>query len=297
MLPFVSQMTQFSMKLKSVRISSVSTSSTQLHSFFNKERSNIMDCKWGFVNSFAPGLSYNNRTSLLLCQNVSNHRQISTKPSMIVSMSSTPRRMPGIIRPMVPSPQLQYFVEDKAQPRTTVLKIINAYVKQNKLQDPSNKTMIICDAKLKELFGVDKCTILEINKYISPHLKKPEDVGGRYIDEAKQFEEKYFEQKDAEDSEEGTRKLRSNQEKKPIKRAFKPVLLSNELSAVCNSQKELTRPQIIKAIWEYIHLNNLQQGPGQPIRCDHLLRKVFNSDNIDAKTIMKGISSHVTKKN
>lgn len=239
------------------------------------------------------------------CQSTTtSHVPVNGIPLRAVTSTAQVRRMPAVIRPVVPSPALLPFVEDKAQSRAVVLKILSAYVKAHNLQDPNNRRIVLCDDKLKSLFGVEQCTILEMSKYVSPHLRKPEDVGGRYLEEAKIVEKNYFLEKENEVQAEKpvTKKKRTrraasvNDDKKKGQRLFKPVILSDELSAVCRSQKEMQRQEIVKAVWEYIRLNNLQGKPGQPIKCDFLLKKVFNADEIDVRTIMKGISAHVTKK-
>lgn len=214
------------------------------------------------------------------------------------------RSVPAIMRPLVPSQELRGFVEDTVHPRSTILKILNAYVKEKNLQDPNDRRYVVCDQKLKNLFGVERCTILEMSKYITPHLLKPEAVGGKYVEEAKLFEEEYIKMKAHEvgsprssKKKKRTRKLVTStaDDMKEGRKLFKPVLLSEDLSAICKQKKEMSRQDIVKSVWEYIRLNNLQGKPGEPIRCDFLLKKVYNSDQVDVKTIVKGISAHVTK--
>lgn len=210
---------------------------------------------------------------------------------------------------MVPSPDLQQFVEDRAQPRSDVLKSLSKYVKEHDLQDPNDKRMVLCDAKLKKLLGVEKCSILAMSKYVTPHLSKPEVVGGKYLEDAGRFEEEYLRAKAAEAAQraangepvkEGRTKRKrrvsktNTEDKKKGRRLFKPVLLSPDLAAICR-QQQMPRHEIVRAVWEYIRLNNLQAKSGEPIKCDFLLRKVFGSDEIDVRTIMKGVSAHVQK--
>lgn len=233
-----------------------------------------------------------------------NHllRPRTAQPARVFAQAA-PNRPPGIMRPLVPSPALQEFVQDTPQTRATVLKVLHDYVKEHNLQDPNNKNMVLCDDKLRSLFGVDTCGLLEISKHITPHLLKPEVVGGKYVEEARIVEEQYI-QNQAAMEEKGLRPKKRKPRKHPdtiseYKKAgrnlFKPVLLSDDLSAICRQKKEMTRQDIVKAVWDYIHLNNLRAGKGQPIRCDFLLKKVYNSDYIDVKTVMKGIGAHVTK--
>lgn len=258
------------------------------------------------VSSFIPGVSLASTTlprrALVVPRPASNPRPFTSAPAIVSA-----QKLPAIIRPVVPSTNLLDFVEDKAQFRFEILKSLSAYVRKQNLQDPTNKRVVLCDEKLKNLFGVDQCTILEMNKYITPHVQKPEDVGGKYVQEAKDAMEAYLiEKKKTSPNQKPTepvRKKRSKQtsstakdDQKAGRKLFKPVILSKELSAICRSRTEMPRQEIVKAVWEYIRLNDLQGPAGTPIKCDFLLKKVYNADEIDVKTIMKGIGAHVTKK-
>lgn len=198
--------------------------------------------------------------------------------------------MPAVLRPVVPGPELLKFnVEDKAQQRSDILRVLNSYVREKNLQNPKDRRFFLCDDKLRALLGVDSCTYFGINRYISQYIRKPEELGGRYVEEAKQFEQQYLEKKELEG------RTKPKLEKRPSKaRVFKPVRLSEDLAVVCRGN-EMTRPDVLKAVWAYIRLNNLQSSSGQPIKCDFLLKKVFGVDQIDTRKIMGGISPHLTK--
>ncbi|HYE28446.1 MAG TPA: SWIB/MDM2 domain-containing protein, partial [Allosphingosinicella sp.] len=45
------------------------------------------------------------------------------------------------------------------------------YIRTNKLQDPNNKREIVADDKLRKIFGTDRCSMFEMNKHLSRHLK------------------------------------------------------------------------------------------------------------------------------
>jgi upstream activation factor subunit UAF30 len=209
------------------------------------------------------------------------------------------RRMPAVSRPLVPSRELQAFVPDKAQPRSAVLKILSAYVKENGLQDPVKKTVVNCDGPLRALFGVDSCTFLGMSKYISPHLRKPEEVGGKYLEEARLFEEAWAEEnagKVVSKKKVAKRGTVSSEEAKANGTGlWAPVKLSADLSKVCGSKAELPRQEVVKAVWDYIRAHKLQGKAGEPVRCDAALKTVFKSDTVTARQIMGGIGSHLTK--
>ncbi|KAL8553416.1 hypothetical protein ACS0TY_001910 [Phlomoides rotata] len=89
--------------------------------------------------------------------------------------TETKKREPrGIMVPRRVSPEMQAFLGGVAEiPRTQALKEIWAHIKQHNLQDPADKKVIICDEKLKQIFGGRECVgFLEIAGLISPHFLK-----------------------------------------------------------------------------------------------------------------------------
>ncbi|KAF3794272.1 TRI1 protein [Nymphaea thermarum] len=79
----------------------------------------------------------------------------------------------GIAKPCLISSALQELVGVPEIPRTQALKQIWAYIKENNLQDPDNKKIIICDEKLRKVLGgKERVGFLEIAGLISPHFLK-----------------------------------------------------------------------------------------------------------------------------
>ncbi|XWS39893.1 hypothetical protein CRYUN_Cryun18bG0093600 [Craigia yunnanensis] len=106
---------------------------------------------------------------LLLPTNV---RMVRTVTQATASKPATGPRLPrGIMKPRRVSPEMQALVGVPEIPRTQALKLIWAYIKEHNLQDPENKKIIICDEKLKKIFGgKDRVGFLEIAGLISPHF-------------------------------------------------------------------------------------------------------------------------------
>lgn len=77
----------------------------------------------------------------------------------------------GIHAPVTPSPELADIVGKDALPRSQVISKVWDHIKKNKLQNPENKREILADDKLKKIFGKDKCSMFEMNKHISKHVK------------------------------------------------------------------------------------------------------------------------------
>ncbi|PKI71651.1 uncharacterized protein LOC116204471 [Punica granatum] len=88
------------------------------------------------------------------------------------SKPATGKRPPrGIMKPRRVTPEMQALVGVPEIPRTQALKHIWAHIKENNLQDPENKKIIICDEKLKKIFdGRDRVGFLEIAGLISRHF-------------------------------------------------------------------------------------------------------------------------------
>ena len=77
----------------------------------------------------------------------------------------------GIFAPITPSAELGAIVGTDKLPRSEVISKVWAYIKAHNLQNPENKREIVADEKLKKVFGKDKVTMFEMNKYISQHVK------------------------------------------------------------------------------------------------------------------------------
>ncbi|KAH6767074.1 SWIB/MDM2 domain superfamily protein [Perilla frutescens var. hirtella] len=100
---------------------------------------------------------------------------ITAAASKQATEAETKKREPrGIMKPRRVSPEMQEFLGGVAEiPRTQALKEIWAHIKQQNLQDPADKKVIICDEKLKKIFaGKDRVGFLEIAGLISPHFLK-----------------------------------------------------------------------------------------------------------------------------
>ncbi|KAI9334417.1 SWIB/MDM2 domain-containing protein, partial [Obelidium mucronatum] len=62
--------------------------------------------------------------------------------------------------------------------RPEVVKRLWIHIKARDLQDPSNKTTILCDPLMEAIFKVKKLGMFKMNKYLSQHLKSANDVFG-----------------------------------------------------------------------------------------------------------------------
>ncbi len=77
----------------------------------------------------------------------------------------------GLAKPMKISPELAEVVGEGPMPRTEVTKKLWVYIKENNLQDPTNKRNINADEKLKAIFdGQGTVSMFEMTKLVSKHL-------------------------------------------------------------------------------------------------------------------------------
>ncbi|KTS38804.1 hypothetical protein NS228_00920 [Methylobacterium indicum] len=74
-------------------------------------------------------------------------------------------------KPLQPTPELAAIVGDSPIPRGEVVSKVWEYIRKHSLQNPENKREILADDKLKKVFGKDKATMFEMNKYLAQHLK------------------------------------------------------------------------------------------------------------------------------
>ncbi|KAG9206099.1 hypothetical protein G6514_004820 [Epicoccum nigrum] len=88
----------------------------------------------------------------------------------------------------------------------------------------------------------------------------------------------------------------SDKEKKSPSRKggfHKPMALSPALSALLN-ESQLSRPQTVKKIWEYVKARDLQDpSDKRQIRCDDAMRAVFKSDRVHMFTMNKILNQNL----
>ncbi|KAL3231026.1 Protein TRI1 [Nakaseomyces bracarensis] len=73
------------------------------------------------------------------------------------------------------SDELSDFLGQTELPRTQVVKLVWDYIKKHDLQSPSDRREIICDDRMRPIFG-DKVTMFSLNKVLSQHLHKIDPV-------------------------------------------------------------------------------------------------------------------------
>merc|ERR1712156_1086240 len=76
----------------------------------------------------------------------------------------------GFTKDLKLSDELAAIVGTSKAPRHEVVKQLWAYIKENKLQDPSNKQFAVCDDKLMKVIGEKKFKCFGMAKYLKDHM-------------------------------------------------------------------------------------------------------------------------------
>ena len=76
----------------------------------------------------------------------------------------------GFSKPVKVSEELADFLGQDEISRPQLTKFMWAYFKENELQDPHDKRLIIADDKLKGLLKVDRFNAFGFMKLVKPHL-------------------------------------------------------------------------------------------------------------------------------
>ena len=89
----------------------------------------------------------------------------------VVKAKSKRKPNAQFMKPMNIGAALQPIVGSKPLPRTEITKKLWAYIKKNNLQNPSKKTEILADEKLKAVFGGKKAVdMFQMTKLVNGHL-------------------------------------------------------------------------------------------------------------------------------
>jgi len=77
----------------------------------------------------------------------------------------------GIAKPVQPSADLAKITGSDPLPRSEVVSKMWEYIKKHDLQNPKDKREILADETLEKLFGKKSCSMFEMNKLLSAHMK------------------------------------------------------------------------------------------------------------------------------
>lgn len=97
---------------------------------------------------------------------------VAQKPNGLISEQSSDTSLDDFSYPMTLSPQLALVIGQGPLDRKEVVARLWSYIKRNRLQDPVDRRVIVCDSLLCTLFGKQKVSMFEMAGLIGRHLEK-----------------------------------------------------------------------------------------------------------------------------
>jgi upstream activation factor subunit UAF30 len=134
-------------------------------------------CRWDILASLGlrlkrsgaiAGVGRTNPRIILFWSNLMPTKTPEKKPAPKSKSGSKPN---ALQQPLKPSAELAAVVGKGPLPRSEAVSKVWAYIKSNKLQNPSDGREILADDNLRKVFGKDKVTMFEMNKHLAAHLK------------------------------------------------------------------------------------------------------------------------------
>ncbi|KAI3462775.1 hypothetical protein Pfo_019438 [Paulownia fortunei] len=190
------------------------------------------------------------------------------------------------------SPELQKFTGVPELARTEVVKQLWRYIRENNLQDPSNKRNILCDDTFRNLFGVDSIDMFQMNKALTKHIW-PLDSDGASVTSAPKDKQRKQERDEDQDEPKGKEK----RQRAGNSAFLAPLKLSDALVKFLGTgENALPRSDVVKRIWDYIKQNNLQDpSDKRQIICDDKLKELFDVETFRGFTVAKLLTAHFIK--
>ncbi|KAL2528433.1 SWIB complex BAF60b domain-containing protein [Forsythia ovata] len=222
----------------------------------------------------------------------STTRKAASKKRSKVKKKEVKKRGGGFTKLCSLSPQLQKFTGVQELARTEVVKQLWRYIRENNLQDPSNRRNIVCDDTLRALFGVDTVNMFQMNKALAKHIW-PLDSGAPVNSTPKEKQRKQEREEDPDEPK------RNEKRQKGGNSAFlAPLPLSDTLVKFLGTgENALPRCDVVKRIWDYIKQNNLQDpSDKRQIICDEKLKELFDVDTFHGFSVSKLLSVHFIKR-
>ncbi|KAI8902364.1 SWIB/MDM2 domain-containing protein [Globomyces pollinis-pini] len=171
------------------------------------------------------------------------------------------------------SEPLQKIIGTEELPRTQVTKKLWEYIKSKELQDPTDKRYILCDDLLESVFDTKRLFMMSIAKGLKDHLiTKPNPNKPKTEDD-------------------GDEKV----SKKSTKGGFNKLHeLSEPLQDLLN-EKYVSRPQVVKRLWDYIKENSLQDPTNKRnILNDSKMKSIFKVSKMSMFQMNKLIGDHLS---
>lgn len=237
-----------------------------------------------------------------------------------------PRKLSGLKKAVVLAEPLAHFLGEVVLPRSQIAKRVTSYVKEHNLQDEADKRHILADDALRAVFEVERFSFFSVNKLISNLVYRPDECSPELQALAEQCDVRTLAEQEEKEAAMASASAAAGSgsdsaaEPAPVEKKAKrkrkttaapaaaggapkpatglaaPKRLDEHLSAVCGGQTVLSRAQVVRALWVYIHAKELQDPQdGRRIICDDALKRVFaNEEVVTISSLNKYLSAHLS---
>lgn len=225
------------------------------------------------------------------------------RPSKEKSAAAKPivLKKSGMNYPTVLSNELRQFLGEEMMIRAEIVTKFSQYIKDNNLYSPHSKKYFRLDSTLSELLGkTGEYKVLHVQRLLKPHLTPPAANGKDYEERADAMFQKYLQDRGAINSQDVVRQkdprgLNSLVTQKELHSKglgmYAPVQVPPHIRPICKGKAEMSRPRVIKSVWDYIKKNKLQDSKARrTIHLDDGLRQalqVTDRESLDAFELPK----------
>lgn len=186
--------------------------------------------------------------------------------------------------------------------RPEVVKQLWQYIQVHELQDPANRRTIVCDDKLKAIFGRDQVTMFSMNKYLTKHLVAPAKFESEYHSDWTKVPLQFTPEEELayDASKKRQRVEKQETKKKPKAKASgrglqRPMVLSPALAQLVGAEV-MARCEVVKELWVYIKAHELQNPENKrEIQCDAPLESLFGETHVTIFSMHKFLNPHFIK--
>ncbi|KAJ3678372.1 hypothetical protein LUZ60_002175 [Juncus effusus] len=204
------------------------------------------------------------------------------------------------------SPELQKIVGEASMSRTQIVKMLWGYIRQNNLQDPEDKRKIICNDQLKTLFDTDATDMFKMNKLLSKHII-PLDSLEMEARKRRAAELRAAKSNPSDVSEPNSNSvpvtdqssnsvLVTDQSSNSVlvsDQSSNLVLVSDKLASFVGTEnREISREDALKHVWDYINTNQLEDNTHTTILCDEKLKELFGCDSVPIAGVSDMLAQH-----
>ncbi|EFJ20015.1 hypothetical protein SELMODRAFT_418723 [Selaginella moellendorffii] len=173
------------------------------------------------------------------------------------------------------SPELRAVTGHHILRRHEAVQCLWRYIRENNLQDPSDRKMILCAGnKLVDIFKVDSINMFTINKVLQDHLL-PLEEGYEDIDMPKK------------------KKLDRSDDRPRRSNFLTPYPISEALQSFLGTDRTtMSRAEAVDRVWEYILDKDLQEPGNHNVICDDKLRELFKKSHCSHSKVSQLVNRH-----